>query len=253
MKSTRSPNRCCVDATALSFLAAVLLLGSSCAPMDKPIEPAEVLSDRDDEILEPAEDCTGTEQLLGEKDLMIEHLNELLEASQRQLEEAIQEVVRAKAKQRSVESRAEAAAQLAEAEIALETYRGKLDGRHSSQLAQAEQRLERGNREFEVRNFGGALYLAIQTKGHIRDGMRSLENPRNAEALGGETPFAPPLAFTVRTTSNLRKGPGQEFDVIDTLDTGTTVTGYGSKGKWVRVKRTDGTEGWVHQRLLDAG
>ena len=83
--------------------------------------------------------------------------------------------------------------------------------------------------------------------------MRNLENPRGAEAVGGETLFAPPLAFTVRTTSNLREGPGREFDVIDTLNTGTTVTGYGSKGKWVRIKRKDGTEGWIHQGLLDAG
>jgi hypothetical protein len=247
-----APNRYVV-ATAVALLSAVLLFGSSCATTEKPREIAEVLTQRDTEIQEPKEDCSEMERLLGEKDATIALLNDRLEASQRRLEEAIQEVVRAKAKQRSLESRAEAAAQLAEAEIALETYRAKLSGGLSSQLAKAEQRLKKGNAEFEGQNFGGALYLAIQAKGHIREGMRHLENRGGAEAPGGETLFAPPLAFTVRTTSNLRRGPGREFDVIDTLDTGTAVTGYGSKGKWVRVKRQDGTEGWIHQGLLNAG
>jgi len=233
--------------------AVVLLFGSSCAHKEKPRESAQTLSEREGEIRDLQEDRSEKDRLLSEKDLMIEHLNELLESSRRQLEDAIQEVVRAKAKQRSVESRAEAAAQMAEAEIALETYRGKLDGRHSSELAQADQLLKRGNTEFEARNFGGALYLAIQAKGNIRDGMRRLEDQTETGGLGGETPFAPPLAFTVRATSNLRKGPGREFAVIDTLETGVTVTGYGAKGSWVRVKRNDGTEGWIHQGLLNAG
>jgi hypothetical protein len=266
MKPLRSPNR---FGAAMSLLLAVVVLplASSCAPKNGPQELAQAVSEQDAEIREPSEDRTEKDRLLGEKDrllsekdrllgekdLMIVHLNELLESNQQQLEDAIQEVVRAKAKQRSVESRAEAAAQMAEAEIALETYRGKLDGRPSSELAQAEQLLIRGNTEFDARNFGGALYLAIQAKGNTRDGMRRLEDLRETGGPGGETPFAPPLAFTVRTTSNLRKGPGREFAVIDTLDSGTTVTGYGARGSWVRVKRDDGTEGWIHQGLLNAG
>jgi len=244
MMRSRSRSRR-VDAAAIPFLAAVLLFGSSCAAFKKqPEEPRQPVPEPVDEIRAPEkQDCVEQDRLLGEKDLTIEHLTELLESSRRQLEDAIQEVVRAKAKQRSVESRAEAAAQMAEAEIALETYRGRLDGRHSPELTQAEQLLKRGNTEFDVRNFGGALYLAIQAKSNIRDGTRRLED---------ETPFAPPLTFTVRTTSNLRKGPGREFAVIDTLDTGTTVTGYGAKGSWVRVRGKDGTEGWIHQGLLNA-
>ena len=52
-----------------------------------------------------------------ERDAQIKQLEERLNSQQEMLDEAIQEVVRAKAKLRSLESKAEAASEMAEAEI----------------------------------------------------------------------------------------------------------------------------------------
>ncbi|NIQ92292.1 MAG: hypothetical protein GWN93_26230, partial [Deltaproteobacteria bacterium] len=58
-----------------------------------------------------------------ERDAQIKQLEERLNSQQEMLDEAIQEVVRAKAKLRTLESKAEAASEMAEAEIAIKALK----------------------------------------------------------------------------------------------------------------------------------
>ena len=208
------------------------------------------IAERDAEIRTLRADNAQKGLLLAEQDSTIQDLHDLLELRRRQLDDAIQEVVRAKAAQRSVESQAEAAAQMAETEIALETFRTELGGRPSPELIDAERQLELSNKEYEAQNFGGALYLAFQAKAKISEGTRKLEEQTE---MGGTTYLESPLTFTLNSRSNLRRGPGLEFGVIQILDKGVTVTGDTLKGSWVQVEREDGTRGWIHEDLLDAG
>ena len=185
-----------------------------------------------------------------EKDAAIARLEQQLASRQQTLDDAIQEVVRAKAKHSNPQDRARAASESAEAEIALESLRGEVAGAANPALAQAERLMVMSAEEFDKRNFGGALFLTRQAKQRIRAGMDGLVASEPQERLDGEHLLALPLALTLTKNSNLRQGPGQEFKVLEILSKGAPVTGYSSKGPWLRVKCADGTGGWIHQSLL---
>ena len=105
-----------------------------------------------------------------EKEAESKALEERLNIQQVMLDEAIQEVVRAKAKLRSLESKAEAASEMAEAEIAVKALKVTLkDKGEDSEIVKAEQLLKMSVKEFQKENYGGALYLTSQAKGHIKN------------------------------------------------------------------------------------
>ncbi|UCE83427.1 MAG: SH3 domain-containing protein [Deltaproteobacteria bacterium] len=172
-------------------------------------------------------------------------------AQQKLLDEAIQEVVRAKAKFRSLESKAEAASEIAEAEIAVKALKVQLAGQKDDpDLVKAEQLLKMGTREFKQENYGGALYLTSQAKGHIKAGQLRLASRGNITPLEGEVLFAQPLPLKVMRTSNLREQPDIESNILTTLEAGTPLIGYSYMGEWVRVIGEDGTQGWIYQTLI---
>ena len=195
-------------------------------------------------------------QLL-ERDAQIKQFEERLNSQQEMLDEAIQEVVRAKAKLRSLESKAEAASEMAEAEIAVKALKAQLAGQtRNPELIKAQELLKMSAQEFKKENYGGAVYLTSQAKGHIRAGQIRLEGREKVAPIKrlppfkGEVFFALPLPLKILRTSNLRKQPDRESKVITTLKKGTPLIGYSHKDKWVRVISEDGTNGWVFQTLV---
>ena len=196
-------------------------------------------------------------QLL-ERDAQIKQLEERLNSQQEMLDEAIQEVVRAKAKLRSLESKAEAASEMAEAEIAVKALKAQLAGRRTPnpELIKAQELLKMSAQEFKKENYGGAVYLTNQAKGHIRAGQIQLAGRekvapiKRLPPIKGEVFFSLPLPLQVLRTSNLRDQPDLESKVITTLEKGTPLIGYSYKGKWVRVMSEDGAYGWVVQTLV---
>jgi hypothetical protein len=105
-----------------------------------------------------------------ERDAQIQHLRQ-------QLDEAIQETVRSKAKLVSQESRAEAASNLAEAEVALKTLKrlGK-DVEKRPEYARAAAMMKLSTDELMKENYGGSLFATNQVKAQIRDLQDELEN-----------------------------------------------------------------------------
>jgi anion-transporting ArsA/GET3 family ATPase len=187
-----------------------------------------------------------------EGEAMIKQMEERLLSQQLLLDDAIQEVVRAKAKQRSLESRAEAASELAEAEIALKSFRTNAAGSNRPELSSAGQLLTMATQEFRDQNFGGTLYLVTQAKAQIKIGSLRVGEAKRAGGLEGEVPFAIPLQLKVNSRSNLREGPGEGFNVLVTLAEETALTGYSARGLWLRVKTNDGWNGWIHRSLVSS-
>ena len=208
--------------------------------------------------LETLEDTMAKLQLrLLERDAQIKQLEERLNSQQEMLDEAIQEVVRAKAKLRSLESKAEAASEMAEAEIAVKTLKAQLAGQtRNPELIKAQELLKMSAQEFKKENYGGAIYLTSQAKGHIRAGQIQLTGRtkvapnKRLPPIKGEVFFALPLPLQVLKTSNLREQPDLESKIITTLEQGTPLIGYSYKDKWVRVMSEDGNNGWVFQTLV---
>jgi hypothetical protein len=184
-----------------------------------------------------------------EKSAELQDASDRQAALQLQLDDAIQEVVRAKAKLRSLESRADAASTMAEAEIALKALQGRRGGANRQELGKAEELLRMSADEFERENYGGALFLATQAKGHLR-AAEVTPNPRGGP-LPGEEPFASPQSYVVHTDANVRDGPGMSFQVVGTMARGTKVTAVSRKNRWLRVTDDRGITGWVFDGLLE--
>jgi uncharacterized coiled-coil protein SlyX len=180
-------------------------------------------------------------QLL-ERDARIETLSQ-------QLDTAIREVVRAMAKLRSLESKAEAASSLAEAEVALKVVQREATGRDSATVAQAERLLKLGAEEFKRENYGGALYLGTQAKGLLKVAPRE-SRVGSVETSDGEVPFALPLRLRAASKANVRGGPGSHFNVVFVTPQGAPLTGQSYKGQWVRIRSQDGRSGWIHYSLV---
>ena len=201
---------------------------------------------------EELEDRTAKIQLrLLEKEAQIKELEERSSSQQKMLDEAIQEVVRAKAKLRSLESKAEAASEMAEAEIAIKAIKVRLSGQEQDlDIVKAEQLLKMSIKEFQKENYGGTLYLTSQAKGHIRASQMRLGGRQSLQPVKGEVLFAQPLPLQVLKTSNLRQTPDLKGKIVTTLDKGTSLIGYSYKDQWVRVTREDGSNGWIFQTLV---
>jgi predicted RNase H-like nuclease (RuvC/YqgF family) len=189
--------------------------------------------------------------LLVEKEAQIQESQDRRESSQKKLDEAIQEVVRAKAKLRSLESRAEAASNMAETEIALKILKSQQpDPEDDPDLVQAEQLLKMSAKEFKKENYGGALYLTNQAKGRIRIAQMRIVDQDQVAPVPGEVLFALPLPLKVIKTSNIREGPGLEFKVVTTVKPNTQLIGYSYKESWVRVRGENNLSGWIFQTLV---
>lgn len=236
-------------------LVLAALLASGCVSLRKETtpEPAPASDASSSETVEElrAENRQQAVTLLANQ-VEIEQLQERLQSQHAMLEEAIQEVVRARAKQRSVQSRAQAAAEIAEAEIALERLSEAARG--AAVAEQARKLLASASKEYESENFGGALYLVNQSKNRIRLAGLSPAAQRvdSGEAsVADETVFGYPVPLSVTKRSNFREGPGTEFPVLSTIDAGTTLMGHASKGSWIRAQSPDGMAGWIHNSLVD--
>jgi uncharacterized coiled-coil protein SlyX len=180
-------------------------------------------------------------QLL-EKDAQIEALTG-------QLNDARQEVVRAMARLRTLATRAEAASGIAEAELAVQSLRGKAD-RAGPELAQAQQLLDLSGTEFNGENYGGALYLANQAKAAAKEGESRVAGAQDLTPRTGEVVFAIPVPLKVVSRANVREGPGTSFAVLFTADAGALVLGHSYASDWVRVVDDSGRAGWITRNLV---
>lgn len=176
-----------------------------------------------------------------------------MSSQQNMLDEAVVEVVRTKAKLRSIESRAEAASSITEAEIALKGLKENMavaEDEPPEDYLKAEALLRMSTNEFKKENYGGALYLAGQAQGHIRAIQSDLSHRADYSLSPGEVPFAQPLPLKVLTRSNLRQGPSPRSKINRMLDEGTMIIGYSYKEAWIRVHTEDGSQGWIFQTLV---
>src|SRR5262245_14765813 len=153
-----------------------------------------------------------------EQDSEVQDLKVRLSDQQREVDGAIQDVVRAKAKLMSLESRAEAASQIAETEIALKSLKDTRPGTADPEITQIRHLVDMSGQEFEKENFGGALYLAIQAKGRIQTVQTRAHEPAPAGVEAAS--FTKPLPLKVLKPSNVREHPDVASPVLVKLRVG---------------------------------
>ena len=193
---------------------------------------------------------TAMEQRVARLELRLLERDAQLEEQQTRLDEARQEVVRAMAKLQTVASRAEAASAIAEAEIALQSLRAAAASQPASDLTQATTLLQQASAEFAKQNYGGALYLANQTKRVAGAGKSRLGGEGRAPLRAGEVAFAVPVQLQATAHGNVREGPGGGYKVLFTVDPGAGLTGYSYVDQWVRIADEGGRSGWIFLSLI---
>lgn len=166
------------------------------------------------------------------------------------LDDTRQEVVRAMARLQTLATRAEAASGLAEAEVALQSLGPSGGQQVAPEAVQAKRLLDLGTAEFNKQNYGGALYLANQTKTVAAGAKGRLASGEWATLRSGEVLFAVPLRLQTTGRANVREGPGANFRTLATLEAGTPVKGYSYADQWVHVRDESGTGGWISYSLL---
>ncbi len=171
---------------------------------------------------------------------------------QEQLRTTRLELVRNMARLQTQATRAEAASGMAEAEVALRSLRSSEAGRALPEAAQAEDLFRQSSQEFGQENYGGALYLATQVRTLVGSGQARLRSVEDDSLRAGESLFARPVPLRTTSRSNVRSGPGLDFDVKFTLDDAMPVVGQSHTSQWVRIVDDTGREGWVFHTLLSS-
>jgi hypothetical protein len=230
------------------------------APELMPAPPVVEAPDPPKEAPPPRQSCKEHEEEISrlrlnllERESQIKVFQDQAASRKRLLDEAIREVVRAKAKQRSLETRAEAASEMAEAEIALKNLQGQSPAQVGTELARADDLVKMSAQEFDRENFGGSLYLSSQAKSQINAAKAEIRKAATSGGGEGETLFAAPMELITLKPSNVRSDPALGSNVLKTIASGSVITGYAFKGEWVRVRSEDGTGGWIHGTLVDKG
>ncbi len=178
-----------------------------------------------------------------ERDAVVAELREQLGGER-------QEVVRNMAKLQSQASRAEAASELAEAQIAIGTL-SEVGGAGASDLsAEATQLLDDARSAFNTGNFGGALYLATRARTMASAASTRLRTRSRSDAVAGETPFMVPVRLTTTVRSNVRGGPGTGHAVVFVADPGARLQGLAYTSDWILVRNDSGQEGWIFHELV---
>lgn len=188
-----------------------------------------------------------------QKEALVVELQRRTSSQQERLDEAITEVVRTKSKLRTIESKAEAASTIAEAEIAVKSMKSRIEAMDREKMVEfqkAEHLLRKSTQEFKAKNYGGALYLAVQSKAQVSAVDRTVHGHKELATLDGEVAFDQPLPLMLNKNTNLRAGPDLTHQVLTTLEAGTAIVGYAYKEDWIRVHTEAGTIGWVHQSLV---
>ena len=190
------------------------------------------------------------EQRVSRLELRLMEKEGQVEDLQARLDEARREVVRSMAKVQTLATRAEAASGMAEAEIALRTLRRSAGGQTAPEVARAAKLLEDASKEFNIQNYGGALWLANQAKSTAGVGRSRFASGDPSAARPGEVMFAIPLRLQTLSRSKVREGPGTSFRAIVTLDPGTALVGLSYLDQWMRVQDDSGHTGWVFWNLV---
>jgi len=173
----------------------------------------------------------------------------LLEGLQAQLDQTRLELVRNLSRLQTQATRAEATSGMAEAEIALATLERAPGGSSLPEFARAEELFRQSSAEFERENYGGALYLATEVRSALRSGQARLGG---GSLLDGESLFAVPVPLRTTGRSNVRSGPGLNFDVVFTAEASTELTGQSRTSQWVRVVDGQGRAGWIFHTLVSS-
>jgi len=74
---------------------------------------------------------------------------------------------------------------------------------------------------------------------------------------GVEIPFSKdeyrykiPLKLKTNARSNLRQGPGLNYEILTIIERNETLIGLSTQDRWIRVQTENGQNGWIYYQLV---
>jgi len=165
-------------------------------------------------------------------------------------EQAVQEVVRAKARLRSHAGKAEAVANMAEVRMMLQSSQDATPTGTQKQLfKRAEQYLTMGEAELDEENYEGAAYLVGKARELVRPTGAGNGVISSAETET-EAIFFSPIRMRVLNRSNVREKASLQARILFRVDARAQVRAIAYKGPWLKIQTGDNRTGWVYYKLL---
>lgn len=156
------------------------------------------------------------------------------------LQQAEEALVAAESGLRGSYTRADAISKLADARIRVARARNAAPWQ-SSQIAEAQGKLEEAERQVAAGHFGAGLFLVYRAE-RLSDAL---------EAEARRVHATPGTRFIRSGRVNLRSGPSIDQPIISILTPGTPVFPETEESPWMLVRTASGDVGWVHGTLID--
>jgi hypothetical protein len=237
--------------TALALLAS--LAAGCAAPPSAPVEtPAPIAVPRAEPVCAHCAklqvEVVQLRRLLAERESELSVLREQRVEAVKALEETTRRAAGARARLRSLATRAVAASYIADVEVSMATARlESVDESRRAQLARAQKILDSSNEPFAKGDYDAAIDIAS----HAAEILATTAQPGAGITCANRAVHfvkATPLRVTI--DSNLRDGPSRKAAIRGVLSAGTPVMGRARCGAWLRVEIAEGSSGWVHRSLL---
>jgi len=166
-------------------------------------------------------------------------------------EQAVQDVVRAKARLRSHAGKAETVANMAEVKI-IQLSRKKAASTTMERqfLKRAEQYLSMGDAELDEENYEGAAYLVGKARELVRP-TGSANEVINTATTEVEAKFYAPIRMQVLNRSNIREKASLKARVVFLVDAKSQVHAIAYKGPWLKIRTGENKTGWIYYKLVD--
>lgn len=168
-------------------------------------------------------------------------LEERVAVLQRTLEVTETEVIRAKAKLKGLETKAEASSAIAEARILMR--RLQEDKGRTASLNMSQDKLDQAVEQLQNGDYSLAAFYALQAQ-------EILEGVRRGLSLDPERTPAKKEYVVQATMANIRKDPDAKAALIGKAPKGTVLEAVAMRNGWVKVKH-ERLEGWVSRSLLE--
>lgn len=243
-----------MSAIAWTALALFASLAAGCAaPPSSPVEtPAPIAVPPPEPVCVPCArlqvEVVQLRRLLAERESELSVLREQRVENAKALEETTRRAAGARARLRSLATRAVAASYIADVEVSMATA-GLASGDESkrAQLALAQKILDSSTGPFAKGDYDAAIDLASQAA----ETLAKTAQPTTAKTCANRAlHFVGATPLRVKIDSNLRDGPSRKAAIRRVLSAGTPVMGQARCGAWLRVEIAEGRSGWVHRSLL---
>lgn len=246
----------------LSMLLLLLFFsGCSIGVRDSPAPVFSCNNDAQKSEIEPDKGSEADAKLRAElvqqsretKDLQLQLLVKQAEINKLQFshDRARQEAMRAKARLRSLDGKADTISDIAEAALMIKNAREVSGDKQQSVLIHAEKLLDESRQELQAGNLDDAAYLAAKALDLALPGTPIAEPDLSVQSMQEETAFAAPLVMRVNRQSNIREKPTAASKALFQLVKGSLVEALGYRNLWIRVNAQGNGGGWIYYRLLD--